>query len=87
MWLNGAYADPYLAMISMQFKVEKRIVPSVTIYSPTGTINRVQSHSGDLTVSSIADVGTHGIGRVYTSNTSSVSQSWRACHYVADAEL
>lgn len=87
MWLNGAYADPYLAMISMQFKVEKRIAPSVTIYSPTGTINRVQSHSGDLTVSSIADVGTHGIGRVYTSNTSSVSQSWRACHYVADAEL
>ena len=87
MWLNGAYADPYLAMISMQFKVEKRIAPSVTIYSPTGVINRVQSHSGDLTVSSIADIGTHGIGRVYTSNTSSVSQSWRACHYVADAEL
>ena len=88
MWLNGTYADPYLAMTSIQFKVEKRSTPAVIIYSPSSAINSVQSYSGDLNVSSINDVGTHGIGRVYTSNTSSpVSDSWRACHYAADSEL
>jgi hypothetical protein len=88
MWLNGAYADPYLAMTSIQFKVEKRAIPTVTIYSPTGAINKVQSYSGELDVNNIVDIGTHGVGRVYTSNTSSpIINSWRSCHYVADAEL
>jgi hypothetical protein len=88
LWLNGAYADTYLAMTSIQFKERKRVAPSVTIYSIDGSINKVSSYSGNLTVSSVVDVGTGGIGRVYTSNTSSpIANSWRACHFVADSRI
>ena len=88
LWLNGAYADPHLAMTSITFHVEKRTAPTVTVYSFTGAVNRVGSYSHDLTVSGLGDVGTHGVGRVYTSDTSTpITNSWRACHYIADAEL
>ncbi|WP_312252180.1 hypothetical protein [Stenotrophomonas sp.] len=70
----------------IRFRVTKRAVPAMTIYSDgTGEVNRTSGNTGAAgTVGSIVNVGTSGAQVNYTPATGSWGASF---HYTADSEL
>lgn len=70
----------------VRFKVQKRAVPSMTIYSPlSGTAGQVSTFGGDRP-GSIANIGTNGC-RVQTNDAAPQTNLNFAMHFTADAEI
>lgn len=72
------------------FKTRKRVVPTTTIYSPSGVSGAVRVDATDRTGVTLANVSENGISSLSVSNASAtvINQDQVInIHYIADAEL
>lgn len=75
---------PYL---SIPFKVEKRVVPTVSVYNPaTGALGNMRNEAGTDSGASI-DVGNRGTNQFDVFQNSNFNAQGAYGHWVADAEL
>jgi hypothetical protein len=67
-----------------------RVAPTVSAYSQTGTIDRINVYSNSastLTVSSVANVAINNFFNYLQTTTNAVAAQTYACHVTASAEL
>jgi hypothetical protein len=77
-------------MSGARWKVEKRVVPTVRLWSRNGTANKVDNAvgAGDIaTTVTAAGIGTSGMHRIDNAGGSLVANSTYEFHYDADSEL
>jgi hypothetical protein len=84
--MGGISSNYYHAAV--RWKVSMRDVPSVTVYTPSGTSGSFYNTDtgGTVTLSSLTDVSAEGIGFLYSSATGSNSAQRYALHFTASAE-
>jgi hypothetical protein len=79
-----------LKSFNPRLPVSMRVAPTVSAYSQTGTIDRINIYSNSastLTVSSVSNVGTNTFLNYLQTTTNAVAASTYACHMTASAEL
>jgi hypothetical protein len=79
-----------LKSFNPRLPVSMRIAPTVSAYSQTGTIDRINVYANSastLTVSSVANTGTTSFFNYLQTTTNAVAAQTYACHLTASAEL